>query len=75
VEILRKLGPASRCYTPDACPNLFELTDGNFLGVGRDVTSRAKPLLPRDAGCADYERIILLPRRVIVAAWPQLPAA
>jgi hypothetical protein len=78
VEITRRLGggAASRqCYSAQACPNLFELANGDFLAVGLDVTGQMRGQLPPDAGCADDERVVLLPRQVLVLARPEIPAA
>jgi hypothetical protein len=57
------------------CPNLFELADGDFIAVGRDVTAEMSPHLPPDAGCAPDEKIVRLPRRVMIRARDEIPAA
>ncbi|MFI5952672.1 hypothetical protein [Cryptosporangium sp. NPDC051539] len=57
------------------CPNIFELADGDFLAVGRDVTIEAAGQLPVDAGCAAHERVVLLPRVVVMRAFADISAA
>lgn len=76
-RITRRLGAsaAGRCYSSQMCPNVFELADGDFIAVGEDVTAEMSPLLPPDAGCAPHERIIRLPRRILVGARAEIPAA
>lgn len=74
--ILRKLGPstdAARCQGGYNCPNLFELSTGDFAVVGRDITLKAAPWLPLDAGCGPEERIVSVPRRTLVLARPDIP--
>jgi hypothetical protein len=63
-----------RCYS-NACPNIFELSTGDFLAVGRNVTMYMRHALPADAGCAEDEAIVLLPRRVLVLAALEILAA
>ncbi len=75
--ILRKLGPptdAARCAGGHNCPNLFELTTGDFAVVGTDITPAAIDWLPPGAGCGPAERIISVPRRTLVLARPDIPS-
>jgi len=53
---------ALQCYATAACPAIFELDDGDFAVIGAEVTEGMKPHLPKGSGCADYERIVRLPR-------------
>ena len=76
--ILRRLGipPHARksaCVACDNCPDIFELEDGNFAIIGKDATSLLMQLLPQDAGCGADERIVLIPREVLVAARASIP--
>jgi hypothetical protein len=71
--ILRRLGiaPSERtnaCVACDNCPDLFELTDGDFAVIGADATGELSALLPSDAGCGPGERIVRVPRAVFLAA-------
>lgn len=75
--ILRKLGPqpdAARCVGGHACPDLFELTTGDFAIIGADITQEALACLPPGSGCGPQERIIRVPRRTLVLARPDIPA-
>lgn len=76
--ILRRLGisPKERsveCAACNNCPDLFELEDGDFAVIGRDVTGEVVPHLPGDAGCGPDERIVRIPRAVLVAARAAIP--
>lgn len=73
---LRRLGTAPQnrgCTEACQCPDLFELNDGSFAVIGTDITELAKPLLPASAGCGPTERIVQLPRTVLLAARLDIP--
>ncbi|GIE75572.1 hypothetical protein Aph02nite_15220 [Actinoplanes philippinensis] len=57
------------------CPDIFELSDGDFAVIGTDMTDELRGLLPSDAGVADYERIVKVSRATLVAAKGDIPAA
>jgi len=76
--ILRRLGPhphANGATTPclQGCPDVFELKTGDFALIGQDITEQAVSYLPADAGCGPDERIILMPRRILVLAKSDIP--
>lgn len=75
--ILRKLGPptdAALCVSGHACPDLFELTTGDFAIIGADITQEASACLPPGSGCSPQERIVRVPRRTLVLARADIPA-
>lgn len=77
--ILRRLGPdphAGGLTTPacHGCPDLFEMTDGDFAIIGIDVTDDVVPHLPPSAGCGPDERIVRVPRRIVIAAKADIPS-
>jgi hypothetical protein len=55
------------------CPDLWELADGDFAVIGEDITDAARAALPPIAGCGPNERIVRLPRRVLVNAKRYIP--
>lgn len=68
-RIDRRLGPPpSECSTNVTCPAVFRLEDGNFAVIGTHRTEELRPHLPADAGVADYERIVIIPKAVMLAA-------
>ena len=75
---LRRLGPDPHLggvQTPalQGCPDIFELENGDFAIVGRDVTSKIKGELPAGATCGPDERIIAIPRKTLVLAKHDIP--
>lgn len=76
--IVRRLGPdphANGQATPacHGCPDVFEMDDGDFAIIGIDITPDAISHLPPSAGCGPDERIIRVPRRILVAAKADIP--
>lgn len=77
MQFLRRLGPnphANGAKTPGCygCPDVFELADGDFAIIGADITVAASQL-PPSAGCGPDERIVRVPRRILVAAKTDIP--
>lgn len=75
---LKRLGPdphanGATCAGCDGCPDIWELDDGDFAVIGIDITAAAMSRLPASAGCAPDERIVRLPRRLLVNAKPDIP--
>lgn len=72
IQFQRRIGPAPACMKTVGCPDIFELADGDFAIIGSDITSAAGNL-PGDAGCAPHERIIRIPRALLVQAKQGIP--
>ena len=73
---LRRLIPAEAvhpCKGTYGCPDLWELADGDFAVIGEDITVLAGQL-PPDAGCAPHERMVRVPRALLVQAKPAIPS-
>ena len=73
----RRLGPApaergTACCGTYGCPDVLELDTGDFAVIGADITRHADKL-PADAGCAPDERMVRIPRHVLVRAKPLIP--
>jgi hypothetical protein len=78
VMALRRIGPDPHLdgqQTPGlhGCPDIFELENGDFAIVGRDVTSEVAGELPPGATCGPDERIIAIPRKTLVLAKTSIP--
>ncbi len=76
--ILRRLGPdphanGRQSVGANGCPDLFEMTNGDFALIGIDITNEARPHLPSSAGCGPDERIIRIPRHLLVEARADIP--
>ena len=74
----KRLGPdphagGRKSAGANGCPDIFEMTDGDFAVIGIDITTQATPRLPSSAGCGPDERIVRVPRRTLVEAKPDIP--
>ncbi len=77
---LRRLGPdphanGAQTISLNNCPDILELSDGNFAVIGIDMTEQAIPNLPPSAGCGPDERVVWIPRNTLVRAKPDIPSA
>jgi len=75
---VRRLGPApvaARCPGGHGCPEILELASGDFAVIGTDITSEAVRSLPEGSGCASGERVVRIPRGVLVLARTDIPAS
>ncbi|EGX61655.1 hypothetical protein SZN_01909 [Streptomyces zinciresistens K42] len=59
----------------ETCPDIFELSDGNFAVIGTEATADLEPLLPADAARGADERIVVITRDTLVRAKRDLPDA
>jgi len=57
----------------DGCPDIWELDNGDFAVIGIDITDIARMKLPPTAGCGSDERIVRLPRNILVNAKRDIP--
>ncbi len=74
---MRRLGPdphADGTQTPacQGCPDIWELDNGDFAVIGLDISNLADKL-PPTASCGPDERMIRVPRNVLVAAKRDIP--
>jgi hypothetical protein len=72
---LRRIGsgPQEYCAQTAGCPDIWELDNGDFAVIGRDITDAALSNLPPTAGCGPDERIVRLPRNLLVNAKRDIP--
>ena len=78
MNFLRRLGPdphANGMQTPAVmnCPDVWELDNGDFAIIGIEMTDELKRKLPPTASCGPDERIVRVPRRILVGAKPDIP--
>ncbi len=78
IEFLRRIGPDLRandaqCSGCDNCPDIWELANGDFAVIGIDITVSARAKLPPTAGCGPDERIVRLPRKLLINAKRDIP--
>ena len=72
---LRRLGPKSACLKTEACPDILELADGDFAVIGLDITAESVGRLPQSVGCGQGERIVKIPRSILVQAKTDIPTS
>ncbi|WP_405617775.1 hypothetical protein [Streptomyces sp. NBC_00076] len=75
-SVVRRIGDPPRLrgsQTSETCPDLFELSDGNFAVIGTEATAALDPHLPADAARADYERIVVITRETLIRAKRDIP--
>ncbi|MET7452375.1 hypothetical protein ABZT03_10855 [Streptomyces sp. NPDC005574] len=78
MKIVRRIGvpPSARgSSSGSTCPDVFELSDGNFAVIGTEATEALDGELPADAGRADYERIVIVSRETLIRAKADIPDA
>ncbi|MGW5867912.1 hypothetical protein ACWFRJ_37860 [Streptomyces sp. NPDC055239] len=78
MKIVRRIGvsPQQRgSASGQSCPDVFELSDGNFAVIGTEATAALEKELPSDASRADYERIVIVSRETLVRAKADIPDA
>jgi hypothetical protein len=74
---VKRLGPSERSITPlcqstFGCPDIWELDNGDFAVIGADITEHADKL-PPTAGCAPNERMVRIPRTLLIHAKAHIP--
>lgn len=58
-----------------SCPDIWELGNGDLAVVGRDVTEQFSDKLPSDVHVGHDERLVVIPRNMVVAAKRDIPDA
>jgi hypothetical protein len=78
-KLVRRLGksPAELGTTGgrDGCPDVWELDNGDFAIVGRDLTEVYQPDLPESLVVGGGERLVVIPRVTLLSAKADLPDA
>lgn len=59
---------------PD-CPDIWELSNGDFAVIGRDLTTPLSRVFPDGVSVGVDERVVVIPRRMLVAAKGDIPNA
>ncbi|GIH98525.1 hypothetical protein Pta02_05340 [Planobispora takensis] len=78
-EFRRRLGKSAielgTTNSSPSCPDIWELDNGDFAVVGRDLTSAYDGRLPADVSVSSDERIVVIPRTTLIAAKRDIPRA
>jgi hypothetical protein len=78
MTFIKRIGPdphanGAKSAACRSCPDIWELENGDFAVIGIDITDAAVPKLPPTAGCGPDERIVRLPRNLLVNAKRHIP--
>jgi hypothetical protein len=75
----RRLGKSPRelgtTGDPTQCPDLWELTNGDFGVIGVDLTDSYAGRLPEGVVISPGERFVVIPRVTLLSAKPDIPDA
>ncbi|WP_342769386.1 hypothetical protein [Sphaerisporangium album] len=58
-----------------SCPDLWELDNGDIAVIGRDLTAEYSRRLPADVSIGHNEALVVLPRKMLIAAKEDIPNA
>ncbi|MFI0943125.1 hypothetical protein [Streptomyces sp. NPDC021020] len=58
--------------SPD-CPDIWELENGDIAVIGRDLTGSLGQKLPDGVSVGSDERLVVIPRNMLIAAKPDIP--
>lgn len=58
-----------------SCPDIWELDNGDIAIIGRDMTAQYTERLPQGVSVLSDERLVVIPRGMIIAAKPDIPDA
>ena len=74
----RRLGITNKpslCSGGHYCPEVLELESGDVAIIGTDITTEAVAQLPAGCGCGPTERIVQIPRALLVQAGAEMRSA
>lgn len=57
----------------DGCPDIWELSNGDYAVIGRDLTAEYAKRLPTGTSVVADERIVIIPRGTLLAAKGDIP--
>ena len=55
------------------CPDIWELSNGDIAVIGRDLTAAYIDRLPEDVSIVSDERLVVIPRSMIISAKKDIP--
>ena len=77
---IRRLGVTATssplpCAGGRSCPDVILLEDGDFAVIGADITQHADQLNAVGAGCGPGEKMVRIPRALLVRVRADIPEA
>ena len=78
-EMARRLGRSAlelgQTSGNPTCPDIWELSNGDIAVIGRDLTSTYSGRLPDGVSIGSDERLVVIPRIMLVTAKPDIADA
>ncbi|MBT8225393.1 MAG: hypothetical protein HKP61_02235 [Dactylosporangium sp.] len=78
-SLSRRLGKSShelgQTSGDGTCPDIWELSNGDVAVIGADLTASYETRLPDGVSIDPGERLVVIPRRTILAAKTDIPDA
>lgn len=76
---VRRLGKSAdgtgSSHGKTGCPDFWELSNGDVAVIGRDLTAAYTNRLPEGVTVLSDERLVVIPRAMIIAAKSDIPDA
>ena len=66
---------AAYCAGGCNCPDVLLMESGDYAVIGTDITEEAQGKLLPGSGCGPGERIVRVPRKVLVLARSDIPTS
>ena len=63
------------CSGGYTCPDILEMESGDFAIIGEDITQEAEGKLLPGSGCGPGERVVRIPRELLINAKRDIPAS
>jgi hypothetical protein len=78
-SFLRRLGKSAHefgdAFVDASCPDIWELDNGDVAVIGQDATASYSPRLPAGVTVDEGERLVIVPRNMVLSAKPDIPDA
>lgn len=78
-DFRRRLGKSMKelggTLDTDGCPDIWELENGDIAVIGREATQAYASRLPAGVTIRADERLLIIPRELLVSAKPDIPDA
>ncbi len=75
---LRRIGPdphanGQQTFALSGCPDILEMENHDFAVIGIDITDEARAKMFPTAGCGPDERVVRIPRSLLIAIKADIP--
>lgn len=69
------IGGEDKSSEHSGCPDMWELSNGDVAVIGKDLTESYRSMLPAGVSVRPDERLVILPRRIVLTAKADIPDA